>query len=227
MSVEVEGLPRQTRPNVDEVLESFLNDQQKRLSAQTISSYEAVVQLLRSYLNGYAYQGLSRAEARRFDRFFNAEGKEHREFCQLFGPEKILENLGGFLGDFIVRKVMAGEDFKRTSGTVARKLSKWLGEKRYVSEADAGKGERRGAIAARQLVDAERAARLLQEAANRLGIDTSELPAEDYVDFDHFTIIRVEPGRLWLEVWEGGRRVPGVRSQLRSGRRGFSERAGT
>lgn len=25
--------------------------------------------------------------------------KDHREFCQLFGPEKILENLEGFLGN--------------------------------------------------------------------------------------------------------------------------------
>lgn len=208
MSAKIEKLHRQAKPNIDEVLESFLAEQRKRLAARTVSSYETVVQLLRSYLNGYAYQSLSKTEARLFDRFFNAEGKEHREFCQLFGPEKILEGLEGFLGDFMIRKVMAGEDIKRASGTVTRKLSKWLGEKGYISEEDADQGASRGAVAARELVEAERAARLLQEAADRLGVDTRNLPDEDYEEFDHFTIARVEPGQLWLEVWENGKARP-------------------
>ena len=84
MSGNVENLLRQADPNIDEVLQAFLNGQRTRLAARTVSDYEAVIQLLRSYLNGYAYQSLSKAEARLFDRYFNAEGKEHREFCQLF-----------------------------------------------------------------------------------------------------------------------------------------------
>ena len=59
MSGKVQNLPRQADPNIDEVLEAFLNGQRTRLAARTVSDYRAVVQLLQSYLNGYAYQGMT------------------------------------------------------------------------------------------------------------------------------------------------------------------------
>ena len=202
MGAKVEKMPSPAEPNIDNVLAAFLKSQRKRLGKKTFSSYESTVELLKGYLNGYAYQSLSKPEGRLFDRHFNATGKEHREFCQLFGPEKIAENLGGFLGDFMIRKVMAGESFKRTSGTVCKKLSKWLADEGYISEAVAEEGASLGALASRELVDAERAARLLHEAAERLVLDVRAMEDEDYVEFDHFTIARVEPGQIWLEVWE-------------------------
>ncbi len=42
------------------------------------------------HLNSYAYEGLLEAESALFAKYFNAEGKDHREFCELFGPEKII-----------------------------------------------------------------------------------------------------------------------------------------
>ena len=69
--------------------------------------------------SGYAYQSLSTAESTLFDRYYNAQGDEHLEFCQLFGPDKIVANLGGFLGYFMIRKVMAGQDLKRAAGTIS------------------------------------------------------------------------------------------------------------
>lgn len=208
MSSNVERLVTEARPNIEEVLEAFLKDQRRRISAKTFSRYKSVVELLQRYLDGYAYESLSDAESRFFDRRFNAEGKDHREFCQLFGPEKISANLHGFLSVFLIRKVMAGEDFKKAAGTVTHKLSKWLAEKEYVSPEVGEEGAELGSVAARRLVEAERAGRLLQEAADRLGIETHSLPDADYVDFDHFTIARVEPGKLWLEDWESGTARP-------------------
>ena len=205
MSPKVESLPRQAVPNIDEVLELFLKDQRERLKPRTVSNYEGVANLLQSYLNGYAYQNLSKAEARLFDRHVNAEGDEHREFTQLFGPEKVLEHVDGFLGHFMIGKVMAGEDFKRSAGTVTKKLSTWLTASGYVSTEAAEEGARRSTEAGKDLMVAERVARLHQDAADRLGIDTLALSDEDYEEFDHFTIARVEPGRLWLEVWEEGK----------------------
>lgn len=202
VGAKVEPISRPADPNIDDVLDAFLREQRERIAAKTFSNYESVVELLRSYLNGYAYQSLSKAESRMFDHHFNATGKEHREFCQLFGPEKIAENVGGFLGDFMIRKVMAGESFKRASGMVCKRLSKWLGKKGYISGDDAEESASRGLRAGRELAEAERAARLLQDAADRLGIDVQAVEDEDYVDFDHFTISRVEPGKIWLEVWE-------------------------
>lgn len=205
MSAKVESLPTRAVPSIDDVFELFLKDQRKRLKPRTFSRDERIVQLLQSYLNGYAYQSLAKAEARFFDRHFNAEGAEHREFTQLFGPEKVLEHLEGFLGVFMIRKVIASEDLKRSAGTVTKKLSTWLAESGYVSKEDANDGATRSAEAGKELVVAERAARLLHDASERLRIDTLALDDEDYEEFDHFTIARVEPGRLWLQVWEEGK----------------------
>ena len=54
----------------------------------------------------------------------------------------------------------------------------------------------------------KRATRALQEAAERLASNTRELADEAYVDFDHFNVSRVEPGKLWLDVWENGKAYP-------------------
>jgi hypothetical protein len=208
MGARIVRMARPAEPSIDRVLEEFLEEQCSRLARRSFSKYQDVVDLLRSHLNGYGHEGLSKAEAAFFDRHFDAEGEEHREFCQLFGPEKIVENLGGFLGYFMIRKVMAGEDFKRAAGTVAKKLSKWLAAKGYVSEEASREAAERGADAARDLPRAERAAHILRDAADRLGIEPAGLAEEDILEFDHFTIARVEPGRLWLEVWERGMRRP-------------------
>jgi hypothetical protein len=102
----------------------------------------------------------------------------------------------------MIRNVIAGEDFLRAAGTVAKKLSKWLAGKGYVTQAAAGEAAETSAIATRDLPRAERAAQILRDAADRLDIDVAQLAEKDYLEFDHFTIARVEPGRLWLEVRE-------------------------
>ena len=203
MSLKIVELPRPADPCIDGVFDEFLEEERGRLAPRTLGEYQDVVELLRGYLNGYAHQSLSREDAALFDRRYSAEGKEHREFCQLFGPEKILDELDSFLGYFMIRKVIAGEDLMRAAGTVTKKLSKWLATNGYVSE-DAGRaGADSAAAAVRELPRAERAARMLWDAADRLGSDPTVLAEKDYLEFDHYTIARVEPGRVWLEVWEG------------------------
>jgi len=202
MGAKIVRLPRPAEPDIRRVLEEFLEEQRKRLAPRTLARYEDVLDLLRSYLNGYAHERLSATEAARFERSYNAEGEEHREFCDLFGPEKIVENLDSFLGYFMIRKVIAGEDFLRAAGTVTKKLSKWLAAKGYVTQEAAGEATETSAAAARDLPRAERAAQILRDAADRLGFDVAQLAEENYLEFDHFTIARVEPGRLWLEVRE-------------------------
>lgn len=202
MGAKIVKLPWPAEPNIRRVLEEFLDEQRARLAPRTLARYEAVLDLLRSYMNGHAYERLSAPEAALFERCYNAEGEEHREFCDLFGPEKFVESLDGFLGYFMIRNVIAGEDFLRAAGTVTKKLSKWLAGKSYVSEEGAGEATETSAAAARDLPRAERAAQILRDAADRLDIDVARLAEEDYQEFDHFTIARVEPGRLWLEVRE-------------------------
>lgn len=206
MAAKIVKLAQPASPNIDQVFEEFIAEQGKRLKRRTLSQYRNVLDLLRHHLNGYAYEGLSKAESALFDRYYNAKGEKHREFCQLFGPDKIVENLGSFLGYFMIRKVMAGEDLKRAAGTVTKKLSKWLASKGYVSDEKAQEGADEGAEAARDLPKAERATKILQDTVDDLAVAPNDLSDEDYLEFDHFTIGRLEPGRLWIELYEGGKR---------------------
>ena len=205
MAAKITRLPQPANPTIEQVCEEFLAEQRKRLMPRTLSRYEDVLRLLRHYLNGYAYQSLSRPESALFDRYYNAQGEEHREFCQVFGPDKIVENLGGFLGYFIVRKVMAQGDLKRAAGTVTKKLSMWLASKGYLAEQQAREGADQATDAARDLPRAERATQILHDAVKALDVDPNELSDEHYLEFDHFTIAKVEAGKLWLEIFEGGK----------------------
>lgn len=221
MAAEIVILAQPASPTIDEVFGKFLSEQRERLKPRTLSKYEDVLDLLRHHLNGYAYETLSKAESALFHRYFNAEGDDHREFCQIFGPDKIVENLGSFLGYFMIRKVVAGQDLKQAAGTVTKKLSKWLAAKGYISDEEAEEGADRGSEAARDLPKAERAAQILHDALDEPAIDPNDLADEDYIDFDHFTIDKVETGKLWLELLEGGERhlygpipVPNSATQL-------------
>lgn len=197
-------LPLQAEPSIEQVLQEFLAEQKLRLRPSTFSKYENAIDLLRSYLNGYAYDGLSRAESALFEKHYSAEGEEHREFCEIFGPDKIVENFSGFLGYFIVRKVLGGAELKRSAGTVTKKLARWLAEKKYISEQDAAQGAEDGEAAARNLPQAERAGRLLYDEASRRSLDPNAFRDEDYHDFDHYTIVKIEPGKIWVESFTGG-----------------------
>lgn len=199
---KISRLPKIAEPTIEQVFEAFLSDMRKKLKPKAALGYRDVIGLLKDYMNGYAHQSLSKAEASLFDKHYNAEGAEHREYCQIFGPDKIIGELSGFLGYFITRKVMVGADFKRLAGAVTKELSRWLSEKGYISEEDATLGEEEGAAASRDLPKAEKAANILYKSADLVDFDPDELNDEDYHDFDHYTIEKIEPGKLWLEVYD-------------------------
>ena len=112
MSKRTKRSPEMVEKTIEAVLDDFLKEQQKRLKSSTMRKYEDVIDLFQSSLDGYAYQGLDKQEGALFDRFYNAKGDEHREFCQLFGPEKIPDNVSEFLNYFMIRKVMCGKELK-------------------------------------------------------------------------------------------------------------------
>lgn len=96
---------------IDEALDAFLAEHRERLSPTTARGYADVVALLRSSLKGYAYSSLDDDELAAWQQAF--DGGEEHAFCRLFGPEKIPEHLGHFLGYFMVRKVMASRQLPR------------------------------------------------------------------------------------------------------------------
>ncbi|MBN2131173.1 MAG: hypothetical protein JW741_16860 [Sedimentisphaerales bacterium] len=182
---------------IEVVLREFLEEQGKRLKPSTMCKYESIVSLFQSFLDGYGYQDLGEQEEALFDRLYNATGDEHREFCQIFGPEKIPDNVGEFLDYFMVRKVMCGKDLMRAAGTVMKKLGKWLEEKGYVEAESAAEVAHRGATAAKELPAVEEVARKLYDYESGTAAD-----CDDVIE-GYFTIDKVEAGKLHLSALTG------------------------
>jgi hypothetical protein len=197
-------------PTIEEVFTQFLGEQEKRLAPRTFRNYAEVIDLLSHCLNNYGHQSLGGAERRRWEVAFE---QDNDAFTRLFGPEKIAENLGEFLGYFMIRKVMAGEELTRAAGTVTKKLAKWLGERGYLETDAVQIAVEQGGDAARDLPKAERLSRLLFDHARRTTIDAEILADDDYVD-DYLMIDRVEPGKLWFEGEIGPVAVPKAASAI-------------
>lgn len=195
---------------IDVLLDAFLADQQQRLAPRTFRNYATVVGLLRDCLNNYGHQSLDPAERARLEAAYDADAEA---FVQLFGADKIVANLGEFLGYFMIRKVIGGEELMRAAGTVTKKLAKWLGEHGYVDADAQSIAVERGADAARDLPKAGRLADLLYDDAEATTIDVASVDDDEYLD-DYLVIERVEPGRLWFEGDIGPVAVPKTASKL-------------
>lgn len=206
LRITARDLARIAKPTIAEVLAEFLADQRVRMGPKTFAECESVVEMFQDCLNGYGHQELGKAELRLFDRFFEAEGDSHREFCQVFGPEHILANLDQFLGWFMVRKVIAPKAILRAAGTVMKRLASWMGEKGYAKAEEAADSAERGAEAARDLPKAEALASRLHRFAEmqERGNEADEVE-------DHFTIVRVEPGAIWLDPMSEPKKVGPIR----------------
>ena len=197
MSKRIRKLPQPAEKTIEAVLDEFLKEQQRRLKPSTMRKYEDIIDLFQSCLDGYGHQGLNKQEAALFDRLYNAEGDEHREFCQVFGPEKITGNVDEFLNYFMIRKVMCGKELMQAAGTVIKKLGKWLKENGYIQSESAAEVVSCGATAAKELPATEELVWMLADYADCTAVDCDEV-IEDY-----FTIEAVEPGKLRLSAFSG------------------------
>lgn len=103
-----------------------------------------------------------------------------------------------FLRYFMVRKVTAGRDLLRIAGTMTKRLALWLAEKRYATASEAEDAAERGTRAARNLPKADQLASLLHDFAE------SQYRGDDRNGIlDHFTVTRVERGKVWLQGTDG------------------------
>src|ERR1039457_6423837 len=143
-----------TKPTktISQVFEEFLADQKGRISAKTFSKYQSIIQLYGSYLENYwpGHDGES-------SKITKAGGT----YCSTFGPEDVTGGYSEFLGYFMPRKVMCGNDLMQAAGTVTKKLAKWLAEKGYAEDTEDAQ-EREGE-AAKDLPKAQEVLDLLED----------------------------------------------------------------
>ena len=205
-------MPGRDHPTIDVVLGEFLAEQRERVSARTFRNYDEVVELLRHSLDGYAYTSLDGDERRRWEQAF--ESGDEGAFCHRFGPEKIPEHLGEFLGYFMVRKVIAGQELLRASGTVTGTLVTWLAARGSIDRDSVDRATGRAQDASRDLPVADRLGGLLHDVAARAPeIDIDALDDQEWVE-DHLAISDVQPGRIWFEGGIGPIAVPRHASDL-------------
>jgi hypothetical protein len=198
-------------PTIDTALTEFTAEQRERLSARTFANYEDVIGLLRSSLDNYGPNSLDARERRRWEAAFE---EDDEAFCHLFGAEKIPEHLGEFLGYFMIRKVFASQELLKASGTVTKKLVRWLQARGYIDEEAAGDAVERAQDAGLELPAADRLGDLLHDAADAAPpLDPEGVADEDWVE-DYLAITRVESGRIWFERGVGPIAVPKEASDL-------------
>ena len=206
-------MPQTPSTTIGDSLEAFLADQRQRLSARTVRIYEDVIGLLRDCLNGYGPNTLDEPDRKRWEEAYQ---DDEEAFCHLFGPERILPEVDEFLGYFMVRKVMAGQDLLQSAGTVTKKLAAWLHEHGHAGETARDLAVARGVTASRDLPRAERLANLLYEQSlATAAIDRATLRTGDIVGEDlPLQIERVEPGKLYFTGVDVPLRVPRGASDL-------------
>jgi hypothetical protein len=201
-----------TQLTVDEALTRFLDEQEERLAPRTFRNYEDVIGLLRHCLSGYGPNLLSGADRDRWRRAYD-EGDEDA-FCTLMSADYIVDMLDEFLGYFMVRKVIAGQELLRASGTVTKKLVRWLHDHGLADPAAADHHVEKAAAAARDLPSAERLANALYELSLGTPISGRD-SAQRWIEPDlPLAISKVAPGELWFEGDIGPLPMPPETSQL-------------
>jgi hypothetical protein len=199
-------------PTIAELFDAFLDEQEARLAPRTFANYEMVIELFADCLNGYGHDLLSPLERERWEAAFD-DGDEDA-FVNLFGADKVLANLDGFLGWFMVRKVMAGGDLLKASGTVTKKLVSSLAAQGLIDDQEAAGAAERASDASRDLPKAERLSTLLYEQSERAPlIDPDELADSDWVE-DSLFIDRIDGNEIWFERDIGPLKVSATAAKL-------------
>ena len=168
---------------INAVVVEFLREQEQRLSAKRLSKYRQVLDLFRIYLDGY-WPGEPQEE---YDRVTKLGGT----YATWFGPEQILDGYPEFFGYYMGHKVYGSLETKRAAGAVMKRFAEWLSEKKYVERAE--EAVLRSKRASTELPAAEQACRVLEQSLHK-GQPTETAAIIE----DHFTITRIEAGRIWL-----------------------------
>ncbi len=181
------------RPTITDTLQQFLSEQSARLSPRTLASYQEVVYLLTESLDGEGYMALYPDETAFWEPLWRQDSRAN-SFCNIFGPDKIVDHTERFLGDFLVDTVGATRGLVASAATVTKKLAAWLEEHGYSDPADTRAAIGLAGNAARVLPRAQE----LGESLNELSDKTKPEAGDEEFDELHVKIARLAPGKMWF-----------------------------
>lgn len=118
--------------NIDEILQEFLDEQRKRLKYSSYIFYEDIINDFHIFLNEYGYTTLNSREKIIYKKRYNR--KEGIWFTSIFGPEKLAENVRGFVNYQLEH---GNRNEIEHTGRVIKRLASWLEEKGYISNEQA------------------------------------------------------------------------------------------
>ena len=197
MPKNVVKLPKIANQTIDAVVRQFIQDKASAKGIRT-QDKKGAAELFIHCLNAYGHQSLSREESKLFDRYCDLKGSSHKEFCQIFGPDRIAENVPEFVGYFLIRKVMMSGDQMAVAAKVVAELCKWLVAKNIVPGETIVEAIERAERAVEELPRAEDANRMIWEQAQK-----SPRRVRDYLDFGQLTFNRIEKDQAWVETEDG------------------------
>lgn len=184
---------------IREALAQFLAEQTKQLKPRTRRKYEGVIELLQICLNNYGHIYLDKKDDDLFAKLYK---EKQMQFCDIFGPDKIVPIYDEFLDSFMIHKVEAGKDLIKTAGTVTKKLARWLKDKGYISNKEMKTATESAAASTKRLTASKDALNLLQDYVR----DNEPLTWSDEID-GHFRIVKITPGHLWVDNFLTGEHI--------------------
>lgn len=195
------------RDSLEEALDKFLAEQREHLSEDTFEDYETVIDLLRGSLNNYGAQDLQGDERRRFEDAYERHD-DGGAFCRVFGPEKIPENIGEFLGYSMARKVITTQAVLQATGPTVSSLGHWLTTRDYgITAADVEHMLEYADDAADDLPAAEKLRRRWNDLCDAgFVFESDELEVQETVE-DVLYVSAVEPGLIRFADHSEGRAV--------------------
>jgi hypothetical protein len=187
---------------IKQVFGEFLKEQRGRLKPGTVRGYEDAIRLFEGYMNGYAANYLDKKERALLRR---AEEKDKKEYCEVFGPDRIgSSEISEFLDYYMIKKVIGSKELMKTVCTVMRKFVKWMHVKGHMEDDDFEASE----LTVDELKDDLPA---VEELAGRIFDYIENNPPEEKVGEEkdsYFRVTRIAPGKLWLEDYmTGGKQI--------------------
>lgn len=121
------------KPTIADAFAGYFAERDKPTKARPYTLKRSIVELLESYMDGYAYESLAKDEEAFWRRRWDKD-EEANSFSRTFGPERIPEHIGTFLGWFIIRKVMGGPEISGAAGPETLELLEGIEAKGYVKD---------------------------------------------------------------------------------------------